>query len=139
MKKSLNASLRKHVELLRGRRSEYLLPVFLPGEESSGHEEAVQTPEVQPSEGGEAREEAQQRGLCDAAPRQGQALQPGPQAQTHLKRGTPQAQVEGLKIETRMRKRVEQLRAAKVNTATATWWRGHNTIALWLQANLLQP
>ena len=60
--------------------------MLLPGEESSRHEEAVQTSEVQPAEGGEAREEGQQRGLCYTATRQGQALQLRAQAQTHLKR-----------------------------------------------------
>lgn len=64
----------------------YLLSVLLPGEESPRHEEAVQTPEVQPAEGGEAREEGQQRGLCYTAARQGQALQLRAQAQSHLKR-----------------------------------------------------
>lgn len=73
-----------------GAGEKYLLPVFLPGEESSRHEEAVQTPEVQPAEGGEAGEEGQQRGFGNAAARQGQAFQPGPQAQTHLKRDTTQ-------------------------------------------------
>lgn len=37
----------------------YLLPVFLPREKSSRHEEAVQTPEVQLTKGCEAREEGQ--------------------------------------------------------------------------------
>lgn len=60
--------------------------MFLPGEEGSRHEEAVQTPEVQPPEGGEAREEGQQRGLGDAAAGQGQALQPWSQASPHLER-----------------------------------------------------
>lgn len=60
--------------------------MVLPGEESPGHEEAVQASEVQPAEGGEARKEGQQRGLCYAATRQGQALQLRAQAQTHLKR-----------------------------------------------------
>lgn len=66
--------------------NEYLPSVLLPGEERSRHEEAVQTPEVQPAEGGEVGEEGQQRRLCDAAPRQGQALQLRAQAQTHLER-----------------------------------------------------
>lgn len=64
----------------------YLPSVLLPGEESSGHEEAVQTSEVQPAEGGEAREEGQQRGFCYTATRQGQALQLRAQTQTHLKK-----------------------------------------------------
>ena len=60
--------------------------MLLPGEESPGHEEAVQAPEVQPAEGGEAREQGQQRGLGHTATRQRQALQVRAQAQAHLKR-----------------------------------------------------
>ena len=63
------------------------MSVLLSGEESPRHEEAVQTPEVQPAEGGEAGEEAQQRGLCYTAAGQGQALQLRAQTQTHLKGG----------------------------------------------------
>lgn len=63
----------------------YLLPVLLPGEERPRHEEAVQAAEVQPSQGGEAGQQGQQRGLGDAAPRQRQALQLGAQANAHLK------------------------------------------------------
>lgn len=62
----------------------YLLSVLLPGEESSGHEETVQTSEIKPAQGGEAREEGQQRGLCYTASRQGQALQLRAETQTHL-------------------------------------------------------
>lgn len=39
--------------------SAHLLSVLLPGEECSRHEEAVQASEVQPAEGGKAREEGQ--------------------------------------------------------------------------------
>lgn len=59
--------------------------MLLPREESAGHEEAVQAPEVQPAEGGETGEECKQRGFGDTAARKGQALQLGAQAQTHLK------------------------------------------------------
>lgn len=60
--------------------------MLLPGEEGPRHEEAVQAPEIQPAEGGEARQEGQQRGLRYTAARQGQALQLRAQAHTHLKR-----------------------------------------------------
>lgn len=76
------------------RAEEHLPPVFLPGEESSRHEEAVQPPEVQPPEGGEAREEGQQRGLGNAAAGQGQALQLWSQAHTHLKRDATQTRLD---------------------------------------------
>lgn len=59
--------------------------MLLPGEESPRHEEAVEALEVQPSQGSEAGQEGQQRGLGDAAPRQSQALQLGAQAKAHLK------------------------------------------------------
>lgn len=52
----------------------HLLSVLLPGEERSGHEQAVQAPEVQPPKGGQAGQEVEQGGLGDAAARQGQAL-----------------------------------------------------------------
>lgn len=60
--------------------------MFLLGEECPRHEEAVEASEVQPAQGGETREEGQQRGFCDAAARQGQTLQLGAQAKAHLKR-----------------------------------------------------
>lgn len=71
--------------------------MLLPGEERPRHEEAVQTPEVQPAEGGEVREEGQQRRLRDAAPRQGQALQLRPQTQTHLERERENTRAGGYK------------------------------------------
>lgn len=69
--------------------------MFRPGEESSRHEEAVQAAEVQPTEGGEAREEGQQRGLGDAAAGQGQALQLWSQAHAHLERDAAQTRSDG--------------------------------------------
>lgn len=66
--------------------STHLLSVLLPGEECSRHEEAVQTSEVQPAEGGKPREQGQQGSLCYAASRQGQALQFRAQAKAHLRR-----------------------------------------------------
>lgn len=93
----LQALVRSHMLLTKKsqmepgiRAEEHLPPVFLPGEESSRHEEAVQAPEVQPPEGGEAREEGQQRGLGNATAGQGQALQLWSQAHTHLKRDATQ-------------------------------------------------
>lgn len=96
--------------------NKYLLSVFLPGEESPRHEETVQAPEVQPTQGGEAREEGQQRGLCYTATRQSQALQLRAQAQTHLKREKRQKEIavtithKGRQTESRNGKNSKRLR-----------------------------